>query len=307
MGTKDNGLTLEGLAKRLEALERENDELRSKVATLEGSGTRRDELAETRSLVPLRDGERASGFEGRVSRRSLLSKAGVAAAGLVVAGALTQTDIREAKAAQIIGDSNQSLRGGVEGTNNAQLGFGVIGKATDGWGVDGQADRGGVRGSSLKGVGVQGSGYPGVMGWGYGHVGSGGTGVKGDGDVGVWGNSRSLGWSSVYGEHLGEAGYGVTGDGKGTSRAGVLGRNPAGYGGHFQGATAVRGEATSGYGGFFQGGKAQLRIVPKSTAGRPTSGNHAKGEISMDSAATLWVCTVAGTPGTWRKVTTTAT
>ena len=112
MGTKDNGLTLEGLAKRLEALERENDELRSKVATLEGSGTRRDELAETRSLVPLRDGERASGFEGRVSRRSLLSKAGVAAAGLVVAGALTQTDIREAKAAQIIGDSNQQFRGG---------------------------------------------------------------------------------------------------------------------------------------------------------------------------------------------------
>ena len=195
----------------------------------------------------------------------------------------------------------------MEGTNTVQFGYGVMGRATDGWGVDGQADRAGVRGTSFNGAGVQGSGYSGVTGFGLGEEGSGATGVKGDGDVGVWGNSRSLGWSSVYGEHLGEAGYGVTGDGKGTSRAGVLGRNPAGYGGHFQGATAVRGEATSGYGGFFQGGKAQLRIVPKSTAGRPTSGNHAKGEISMDSAATLWVCTVARTPGTWRKVTTTAT
>jgi hypothetical protein len=48
-------------------------------------------------------------------------------------------------------------------------------------------------------------------------------------------------------------------------------------------------------------------IKPKGgTAGKPTTGAHLKGEISMDSAATLWVCTVAGTPGTWRKVATTA-
>jgi len=61
-------------------------------------------------------------------------------------------------------------------------------------------------------------------------------------------------------------------------------------------------------GGHFQGVKAQLMLKPKGgTAGKPTTGAHAQGEISMDSAATLWVCTVAGTPGTWRKVTTTAT
>ncbi len=72
-----------------------------------------------------------------------------------------------------------------------------------------------------------------------------------------------------------------------------------------RGATGVKGEGTSGYGAQFQGGKAQLRIVPKRTAGRPTTGNHAKGEVYMDSAATLWVCTVGGVPGTWRRITTT--
>jgi hypothetical protein len=37
MSVEDNGLTLQSLAQRLETLERENSELRSKVATLEGS------------------------------------------------------------------------------------------------------------------------------------------------------------------------------------------------------------------------------------------------------------------------------
>ncbi len=95
MGTEDNGLTLEGLAhklealqrenaentQRLETLERENAELRHEVTAPRGSGTRRNAPDEPRSLVPRRDGERASGFEGPVSRRSLLSKAGAAATG----------------------------------------------------------------------------------------------------------------------------------------------------------------------------------------------------------------------------------
>src|SRR5215218_7187779 len=81
MGTADNGLTLEGLAQRLEVqgrenaerletLERENERmrsenaaLRSKVDTLEGSNTGLDK-------------QTAAAFEGEVSRRSLLTKAG---------------------------------------------------------------------------------------------------------------------------------------------------------------------------------------------------------------------------------------
>jgi len=57
-----NGLTLEGIAQRLEALERENDVLSSKSATLEGSDTRRS-------------GGSAPAFEGQLSRQALLSKA----------------------------------------------------------------------------------------------------------------------------------------------------------------------------------------------------------------------------------------
>ena len=49
-----------------------------------------------------------------------------------------------------------------------------------------------------------------------------------------------------------------------------------------------------------------MKLTPKGTAGKPTSGAHTKGEIYLDSAGALFVCTVGGTPGTRRKVTTTA-
>ena len=47
-------------------------------------------------------------------------------------------------------------------------------------------------------------------------------------------------------------------------------------------------------------------LMPKGSAGKPTTGSHTKGELYMDSGATLFVCTRGGTPGTWRKFTTTA-
>ncbi len=391
MSVEDNGLTLEGLAQRLETLERENAALRSKVAELGGSGTRSDGLSETSSLVPRRNGERASGFEGRVSRRSLLSKTGAAAVAAVAAGTFLYPP-REAKAetdyfdeilanrvqAATLGmqgyqSSGPGVRGssesgvGVEGTtkgtgpavegtasggggtgvkgtgrygvwgeSNEAGFFGVFGRNTntDGYGVRGVAsDEGtGVRG--LGGTGVWGSssrtGYSGVYGQ---HTGSSGVGVVGDGKgsgkqgvlgrnpdgegvrgvgstiaeaagvrglgkTGVWGSSAATGYSGLYGQHTGSAGYGVVGDGTGATGAGVIGRNPSGPG--VEGRDSV-------YGGKFAGSRAQLMLKPRGgTAGKPTTGAHAKGEISMDSKATLWVCTVGGTPGTWRKVATTA-
>jgi hypothetical protein len=81
---------------------------------------------------------------------------------------------------------------------------------------------------------------------------------------------------------------------------GVQGRSSGGTTG------AVAGEHFgSGYGGQFKGGKAQLRLVPGSTEGRP-GGAHSKGEIYMGSKGALFVCVRGGTPGTWRKVNTTA-
>jgi hypothetical protein len=359
MGAEEagNGLTLEGLAHRLdtqthklETLERENSELRSKVATLEASQMPPgDEVAELRSSGTPRteDGEPPSsewsGFEGKVSRRRLLSKAskaGVAAAGLVVAGALTQRDIREAEAAgQVIGVSSEPFRGGVEGTNLAEAGYGVGGKASDGWGVDGEGERAGVRGHSTQGTGVEGvsvnnfgifgqgkagvvgksgtNGFEGVYGQ---HLGSSGYGVVGDGKgeagagvlgrnsdgTGVHGQSSKSGYGGVTAEHTGTSGFGVVGLGTGSTGAGVLGRNSSGIGVRGEGNNGVHGKATGGYGGLFEGGKAQLRLVPKTTVGKPTTGTHTKGEIYLDSAGTLFVCTANGTPGTWKKVSTTA-
>lgn len=73
MDEAENGTTsLEGLVLRLEALERENAELRGKVAALEGSHGRRDEAVDPRGSEPSEEVE-----EGRISRRRLLGKAGL--------------------------------------------------------------------------------------------------------------------------------------------------------------------------------------------------------------------------------------
>ncbi len=276
MDGERNGLTLESLAKRLEtqgqrleALERENADLRSKVTTLEGSGTPRD------------DEEPAPALDGRVSRRRLLSKAGAAAAGLVVAGALTQRDIREAKATNhVVGTSTASDVPAVKGTNTGG-GTAMQGDCGD----NGSASRGAVEGSnnSTSGYGV----------WGNSAF----VGVKGDGNfTGVRGESPS-----TYGVHGTGAGAGVVGDCSESGGIGVWGFSNVNNG------FGVIGESgsSSGYGGMFKGGKAQLKLVPASTRGRP-SGAHTKGEIYMDSAGALFVCTKGGNPATWRKVSTTA-
>ena len=314
MGTEDNGLSLEGLAKRLQALERENAELRHKVVSLEGSDTRGAEEE------PLFESER------RVSRRQLLSKVGAAAAGLVVAGALTQRDIREAQAAQLIGDSTQAFHGGVEGTNTNSSGYGVWGQDNAGYGVYGLSSSGqGVLGQSDTAIGVYGSSrdYNGV----YGETGGASSkGVRG------YNGSLTLGGSGVEGQNV--AGDGVHGIGKGGANgvlgecsdgvgvkgqgqngvygvsstaggwAGVFGLNnaSAGIGTYGEGTDGIGVQGVGKYGGFFQGSQAQLRLAPAGTAGKPTTGTHTKGEIYMDSAGSLFVCTGAGTPGTWKKI-----
>ena len=283
---KDNALTLEGLAQklnaqtlRLEALERENAELRSKVATLEdsrGSDTRRSEEAAS-----------ALAFDGQVSRRSLLSKAGAAAVAAVAAGTLLNQ--REAKADHF---GNGIAVDFVDAHNEGGNAIALNASAPDGFGV------------------------------------------LGTGKNGVIGRSPTLGHAAVYGQHTGTSGYGVVGDGKGDG-AGVLGRNNngIGYGVHGKGtAYGVYGEGDRGvfgegqtwgvvgkgdifgvvgigteFGGYFRGDKAQLHLDPGASAGAPTTGQHSKGDIYMDSNATLFVCVAGGEQGgTWRRVQTAA-
>lgn len=52
--------------------------------------------------------------------------------------------------------------------------------------------------------------------------------------------------------------------------------------------------------GVTKNGLTAIRFVGyKSTAGAPTTGTWAAGDLVMDSAKVLWRCTAAGTPGTW--------
>jgi hypothetical protein len=295
MGSQENGLTLEALAQRLEALERENAELRGKVDTLEGSDTRRDGPAETISLVPRRDGEGSSGTGGRVSRKAFFGKAGAAAAAAIAAGMLLNP--REARADNF---DNVYTHAVVSEANIMRVGVGMT--AITGR-TNSEVDPAG-RFSNPGGTGVWGSsaktGYSGLFGQ---HTGSSGYGVVGDGTgthAGVLGRNGS-------GEGVrGEGARGVVGEGRGLNNAGVIGRNPTGagvrgegvthgvHGKASAGGTGVFGEGGSGYAGAFAGGKAQLRIVPKAGVGRPTSGSFGKGDVYMDSAANLFVC-VSGT------------
>ncbi len=162
MSAEGNGLSLEGLAQRLEALERENTELRSKVASLEGSGTHRDELAEKRGSNTRRSGEAALEFEGQVSRRSLLSKAGAAAVAAVAAGTLMYP--RQARADHFGPGINVDF---VWAHRDGAGEVAILGQAPAGTAVKGEGgDYGGMGVGSKSGVWGSASetGYEGVFG-----------------------------------------------------------------------------------------------------------------------------------------------
>jgi hypothetical protein len=170
-----------------------------------------------------------------------------------------------------------------------------------------------------------------------------GDGVRGEGRAGVVGVSATPGYEGVYGQST-NGGFGVVGDGEGVGTAGVLGRNSLDKGIHGVGKTGVhgvgatgvygvgdigvhgvsaatnspavvgeaigaaigvKGTSVSGYGAVLSGGRAPLRLYPRTNPGKPTTGSHQIGELSLDKVGALFICTVAGTPGTWRKVSTT--
>jgi hypothetical protein len=217
--------------------------------------------------------------EASVSRRRMLRAAGSAAIGTVAAGFF----LRDADATRAAGGNAEfdsvkttSLDASIVEVSNSWGGssinsfFKVVNLANEGKvpAIQGESN-------SRDGVGVYGAGW------------NGGTGVSGVGRVGVFGITGSPdAWIGIWGRHTGN-GPGVAGDSGG--------------------GPGIVGNSTSGYGAQFEGGKAQLRLVPKSTTGKPRTGAHSKGEIYMDSNGAIFVCVKGGTPGTWRKVTTSAT
>ena len=213
------------------------------------------------------------------SRRRLLKTAGSAAIGTAAAG-LFLRDADATRAAGGVVEFDKVTTGTLEASSvevsNSWSGsstesfFKVVNLANSGTvpAIQGQSN-------SPDGAGVHGRGS------------NSGTGVVGVGRVGVFGITGSTdAWIGIWGRHTGN-GPGVAGDSGG--------------------GPGIVGNSISGYGAQFGGGKAQMRLVPKSTAGKPKAGAHLKGEIYVDSNGAIFVCTKGGTPGTWRKVTTTAT
>ena len=238
-------------------------------------------------------------------------------------------------------NTNSTLGEGTGVLGESGSGAGVVASSESSYGVFAESGTGtGVYGSGSNGVYAVGGTWNADAGTGYGVYGLAssdathyaeavhgrapgvGVGVGGDSDsgIGVWGQS-DLG-AGVHGSSTG--GPGVSGDsGKGpgmlgtsvsghgltgvsTTGAGAYGFSTSGPGvsGGSENGPGVSGRSTSGRGGVFFGGAAQVRLIPATTKGKPVTGAHQAGDLFLDNAAVLFICTKGGTPGTWVKVNT---
>ena len=88
-------------------------------------------------------------------------------------------------------------------------------------------------------------------------------------------------------------------------RFGVIGASDTGTGVYGYsaggGGTGVTGIG-DGVGGFFSGTRAPIRLMPKSPAGPPTTGQHYLGELYVSIDGHLWFCRVSGSPGEWVRL-----
>jgi hypothetical protein len=67
-------------------------------------------------------------------------------------------------------------------------------------------------------------------------------------------------------------------------------------------ATVAFGAGTTSYGVRAYGGRAPLLLMPAGVAAPARTDAHTPGELVEDASGDLWLCVVAGTPGTWRKL-----
>jgi hypothetical protein len=224
----------------------------------------------------------------RLSRAGLLKKAATAAAATVGAGILLTKETGTASAAATLvenasGSGNVAIEG--NGTSGA---WGVYGTTDSGFAVAGYASTGaGVAGISNSDGGV------GVLGGATGGASS--VGIQGGAPaVGIIGLADTTTTPNISSYPNG----GVIGDSASNATAhGIIGTTAnAGKGGVFGKATG------SGLGGMFQGGSAPLYLIPSTSAGAPSAGNHYLGEIYVDVNGVFWVCVAGGTPGAWKSL-----
>lgn len=86
--------------------------------------------------------------------------------------------------------------------------------------------------------------------------------------------------------------------GNGNQGIGVIGWSKKPLGTGLVGFTGGAGA----YGGEFFGGLAEVRLRPGGAAPITLTNAHQVGELYEDQDGTLWICTAAGSPGTWREI-----
>lgn len=200
----------------------------------------------------------------------------------------------------VVGLCDANGKSGMFGFNsrNDGVAFGVFGRCDSpaGAGVSGRNDRGdAVTGFSPKGVGIRGTsnGNDGVVGHSEASFRSGVYGENTAAPIPLVGEPPVGGGVLGGGPRIRREVFGVTGRANAASGTGVFGDSANGVG--------IRGKGGQ-YGAIFEGGIAPLRLNPASNSGAPTIGFHQMGEFFVDSNGDLFYCKVAGTPGTWFKV-----
>lgn len=258
--------------------------------------------------------------------------AGATSRGVQPTGVLGYTEVNPGTGVMAIaaGSSGEGLRAvgprGLVASATAAMGTAVEATAIGGYGVRGISNTGvGVVGNSTDSIGMFGAGTTGVrgeggtsgvhgQGLGYG-VGVNGNAV-GDGDgvhgtsaagVGVRGTSTSD--NAVVGETHSATHAAVLGFGAGMGVAGTTDDPTSGVGVAGFGRIGVR-----GMGGAYAfhvetaDTAAMLLSATPSTSGPgraappARSDAHVAGELDLDVNGDLWLCTGAGSPGTWRKI-----
>jgi hypothetical protein len=306
---------------RLERLERDNERLRAELAQL-----RDHRPVPTAPDVPVRPAT------GGFSRRRLLQGIGTATAagaGLVATGMIGGT--RPAGATHALGFGHQNNMG-AEATylsgnmsesvfNVLNAGTGAAISAIGSLGSSTEAVVSGLHqglGPALLGTISNGSNPAAAV---HGSTNGPGFGVRGQttgGGAAVRGSINN-GGSSGHGVHGTVNGHGhalfgevdglfdangnaIRGVTTGTAGALVAMINNA------QNASSAVLASTNGRGVALeaQGGRAPLLLTPATTAGPPTADAHQKGELFVDSAGLLWLCTTSGTAGTWVRSLTSA-
>lgn len=182
--------------------------------------------------------------------------------------------------------------------------IGAYGATRTGWGVVGE---------------VPSDAYGGVFGKGVGNS----YGVRGDSETssGVYALSTSgMGVEAASESGLGVSGSTQTGNagvagfntgtkdgvyGSAVSGMGVRGASATGIGvwGESSGnAPGVSGRSNGGFGVAARGGTAAIVLIPVQGAPSARTVPAGTGAIDIDTNGDVWLCTAAGTPGTWRKL-----